>query len=131
VDTISGTLPLLSAAFLNGIRRDLADLFDATPVQPIPLRKGIRNPKAIPASLDYKANIANQITKDIYNSLGSTVTEPAYELTHRQDAELMRSRYCLRKEIGLCPSREPLFLKNNGRTLRLDFDCKACEMIVR
>lgn len=131
VGTISGTLPLLSAAFLNGIRRDLADLLDATPVQPIPLRKGVRSPKAIPSSLDYKANIANHITEDIYKDLGSAVTELAYELSHRQGAELMRSRYCLRKELGLCPSRDPLFLKNNGRTLRLDFDCKSCEMIVR
>ena len=131
VNSVTGSLPLLPAAFLNGIRRDLADLLDATPLQPVPLRKGIRAPKSIPASLDYKANIANHVTEDFYKGLGSSVTEPAYELSHRSGAELMRSRYCLRKELGMCPGREPLFLKNNGRTLRLDFDCKTCEMVVK
>ena len=131
VNTISGTLPLLSAAFLNSIRRELAEQLDATPLQPVPLRKGSRSPGSIPAALDYKANVANHITEEFYQGLGAEVTEPAYELSHRQGAELMRSRYCLRKELGMCPGSEPLFLKNNGRTLRLDFDCKACEMSVR
>ena len=49
----------------------------------------------------------------------------------------MRTKYCLRHELGLCPKQkpgtrpEPLFLLNNGRRLRLDFDCAACEMTVR
>ena len=48
----------------------------------------------------------------------------------------MRSKYCIRFELGLCPvhqgAREsgPLYLVNNGRKLRLGFDCKACEMTV-
>ena len=61
-----------------------------------------------------------------------------------EDGVLMRSRYCIRYELGLCPKfgkradgrllrqdcKEPLFLVNNGRRLQLDFDCKACEMKV-
>jgi putative protease len=49
----------------------------------------------------------------------------------------MRTKYCLRHELGLCPKLrpgarpDPLFLLNNGRRLRLDFDCKSCEMTVR
>ena len=52
------------------------------------------------------------------------------------DDPLMRSRYCIRYELGLCPvhqgAREtgPLFLLNNGRRLALQFDCKACEMSI-
>ena len=53
------------------------------------------------------------------------------------DGELMRSKYCIRHELGICPRqgkrtdiREPLFLVNNGRRLQLAFDCKACEMSV-
>ena len=62
--------------------------------------------------------------------------EPAYELTHRPGAELMRSRYCVRHQLGLCPKQktgtapEPLFLINNDRRLRLDFHCLSCEMTV-
>ncbi|MBO7480037.1 MAG: DUF3656 domain-containing protein, partial [Bacteroidales bacterium] len=54
-----------------------------------------------------------------------------------EDGVLMRSKYCIRYELGLCPkqggkpgAREPLFLVNNGRRLKLAFDCKACEMSV-
>ena len=48
----------------------------------------------------------------------------------------MRTRYCLRYELGMCPVHQgapdpgPLFLLNNGRRLPLRFDCRACEMAV-
>ena len=48
----------------------------------------------------------------------------------------MRSRYCIRYELGLCPVHQgakdtgPLFLVNNGRRLALGFDCARCEMTV-
>ena len=51
-------------------------------------------------------------------------------------APLMRSRYCIRYELGLCPVHQgakdtgPLFLVNNGRRLSLGFDCARCEMTV-
>ncbi|MBO4670474.1 MAG: hypothetical protein J5640_01335, partial [Bacteroidales bacterium] len=51
-------------------------------------------------------------------------------------AELMRSRYCIKYELGLCPRYQgaaptgPLFLVNNGRRLPLGFDCGRCEMTV-
>lgn len=44
--------------------------------------------------------------------------------------ELSRSKYCVKYELGLCGSKGPLFLVNNGRRLRLEFDCKNCEMVV-
>ncbi|MBQ7268231.1 MAG: U32 family peptidase [Bacteroidales bacterium] len=49
---------------------------------------------------------------------------------------LMRSKYCIRFELGLCPVHQgasdsgKLFLLNNNRRLALGFDCKACEMTV-
>ncbi len=48
----------------------------------------------------------------------------------------MRTRYCVRHELGLCPRQDgrkrpdPLYLRNNGRRLRLGFDCARCEMTV-
>ena len=50
--------------------------------------------------------------------------------------ELMRSRYCIRYELGMCPKKQgakesgALFLVNNGRRLSLRFDCSKCEMSV-
>ncbi|MBR5255447.1 MAG: U32 family peptidase [Bacteroidales bacterium] len=132
-----GPVPFMPAAFLNGIRRQLADALDAQPVPMLPLRKGVIRPDAAPETLTYKDNIANSIAREIYRERGTSQMEEAYELTHRDGVEYMRTKYCLRHELGLCPKQrpgtrpDPLYLLNNGRRLRLDFDCKVCEMTVR
>ena len=49
---------------------------------------------------------------------------------------LMRSKYCIRYELGMCPVHQgaaatgPLFIVNNGRRFKLGFDCRNCEMTV-
>ena len=65
----------------------------------------------------------------------------AFELTHREGVEYMRTKYCLRHELGMCPklsspacrdiSNSSLYLHNNGRTLTLEFHCRECEMTVK
>ena len=86
---------------------------------------------------DYNANCANHLAKEVLESCGFERVEPAYELKPMPDAALMRSRYCVKYELGLCPKlrparkvAEPLYLVNSGKRLRLRFDCKNCEMIV-
>lgn len=105
-------------------------------------------------SLTYKDNVANKLAEEILGRAGFNVNEPAFELTHRPGAELMRTKYCIRHELGLCPHQrptlspvkttssklvstetastpaEPLYLTNNGRRLTLLFDCPRCEMII-
>ena len=131
-----GPVPFMPASFLNGIRRQLAEALDALSVLMLPLRKGAVRPDQAPATLTYKDNIANSLAKDIYRERGTLQMEDAYELTHRDGVEFMRTKYCLRHELGLCPKQrpgtrpDPLYLLNNGRRLRLDFDCRACEMTV-
>ena len=132
-----GLVPFMSASFLNGLRRDLAATLDVQPVRMLPLRRGAVRPDPAPESLTYKDNIANSVAREIYRERGSASIEDAYELTHREGVEYMRTKYCIRHELGLCPKQkpgtrpEPLYLRNQGRRLRLDFDCAACEMTVR
>ena len=143
----SARLPLLKAAFLNDIRRTMAERLDAQPCGRLPLYKTPDQvggdgsmasvmPSECRASVSYKENVANALSRGVYERLGATAVEPAYELAHQSGAELMRSRYCIRYELGLCPRHQgardtgPLFLLNNGRRLALSFDCKACEMVV-
>ena len=132
-----GPVPFMPAAFLNGIRRQLAEALDAQPVSMSPLRKGAIRPDAAPETLTYKDNLANSVAREIYRERGALRMEDAYELTHRDGVEYMRTKYCLRHELGMCPKLrpgtrpEPLYLLNNGRRLHLDFDCKVCEMTVR
>ena len=135
---VEGPVPFMTAAFLNGIRRSLAEQLDEMPVRRIPLQEGrVNNSVAAPETLSYKDNIANSADRDFYAGRGAQKMESAYELTHKEGAELMRSKYCVRHELGLCPRQgkgakpTPLFLRNGGRTLRLDFHCDVCEMTVK
>ena len=132
-----GDLPFLPAAFLNGVRRQVAEQLDNLPVRALPLRKGVVNPEVkAPAALSYKDNVANSLDRALYASRGAVEQEAAYELTHRPGAELMRTKYCIRHELVLCPKQgkaqkaEPLYLRNGKERLRLDFHCAVCEMTV-
>ena len=127
------SLPLLPAARLNALRRSLAEALDREPCRCRPLPEGKKTGTETGGNpYTYKANVSNSLASKRYGGPG----EPAYEQTHRTDAELMRTRYCVRYELGLCPKHHgsgtnaPLFLTNQGRRLQLSFDCARCEMTV-
>lgn len=180
VETPDGSLPFLPTSALNAIRRDLAAALEEMPCRAIPLpvnqassRTGnaeypvlepdvlsqvqdIQETTSNGPHLSYKANIANHIARKIYMSLGASRTDDAFEISHRPDAELMRTKYCIRYELGLCPVHQAgrqhgranhtsgmvnppipssrktnLYLTNNGKRYHLAFDCANCEMVVR
>ena len=134
------TLPFMSASFLNSIRRDLAEKLDAIPCnrKDLLLREIIITDKSRISSpqkkTSYKNNISNRLAEKVYLSCGAESVLPAYELSHTEGAELMRTRYCVRYELGLCPKHHgcreggPLYLLNNGQRFVLRFDCRNCEM---
>ena len=134
-------LPFMSASALNGIRRNLAENLDETPAIAKPLLnrqlEGLQIAPFAGKNITYKQNVSNRLSAEVYASTGAETIEDAYELTHRKGAELMRTKYCIRYELGLCPVHQnakqsaPLFLMNNGKRLALDFDCRNCEMIVK
>ena len=136
-----GPMPFLGISALNQARRDIAAKLDEMPVRALPLNPGRESASGSPSALDYTANAANRLSRELYARTGTIDLEPAYELTHRPGAELMRSRYCLRHELGMCPklsspdcreiSNSSLYLHNNGRTLTLEFHCRECEMTVK
>lgn len=142
---VQDALPLLPASVLNDIRRRLCEKLDAEPCRLHPLHQAqtIR-PMRAGENTSYKNNLSNSVAADF---CGADAAE-AYELHHQPEAELMRTRYCVRNELGLCPRRQrqtasdrstresavqagPLFLENNGRRFRLDFDCPRCEMTLK
>ncbi len=134
------TLPFMSASFLNSIRRDLAEKLDAIPCnrKDLLLREIVITDKSRVSSpqkkTSYKNNISNRLAEKVYHSCGAESIQPAYELCHTEGAELMRTRYCVRYELGLCPKHHgcreggPLYLLNNGQRFVLRFDCRNCEM---
>ena len=132
-------LPFMSSSALNAVRRSLAELLDDIPCKSIPL---LNRPLSAPAAIfpddrvSYKQNVSNRLSEGVYQSSEVVSIEKAYELTHKDGAELMRTKYCIRHELGLCPIHQdakdsgPLFLLNNGRRFALHFDCSRCEMMV-
>ena len=133
-------LPFMTASALNGIRRELASRLDAVPCnkKDILLREIRKEGRKVLSqkNVSYKSNVSNRLSSEVHLSSGAESVEQAYELTHVKGAELMRTRYCIRHELGLCPIHQkaaktgPLFLLNNGRRLALHFDCSRCEMTV-
>ena len=133
-------LPFMSASFLNNIRRDAAEHLDNIPcIKRDILKKepGVRAGSVLPCKdVSYKTNISNNLSFDLYKATGAENLERAYELAPIHTAELMRTRYCIRHELGICPvhhhakNLRPLFLLNNGRRFALHFDCSKCEMTV-
>ena len=112
-DVPGAALPLLSASTINSIRRLTASDLDMLPVGSIPMLN-VRG-----------ANGATAVASPVSESQVDASATP-----------LMRSKYCIRYELGMCPVHQgakasgPLYLLNNGRRLALHFDCKACEMLV-
>ena len=104
--TVEGPLPFLPTSALNGFRRDLAQKLDGMPVHARPLYRGAK------------------------------AGDSHYRLEYSCDGELMRTKYCVRYQLGLCPRQgkvkkaEPLFLRNGKERLQLSFDCAVCEMTV-
>lgn len=180
VETPDGSLPFLPTSALNAIRRGLAAALEEMPCWAIPLLvnqassrtenaeypvlepdvlsqvQDIQETTSNGSHLSYKANIANHIARKIYMSLGASRTDDAFEISHRPDAELMRTKYCIRYELGLCPVHQAgrqhgranhtsgmvnppipssrktnLYLTNNGKRYHLAFDCANCEMVVK
>ena len=151
VDAPEG-LPFMSASVLNGVRRSLAEKLDSTPLKGRSLLNRTLTdavPGSFPSgSATYKQNISNRLSESVYRVCGAASADPAYELSHTPGAELMRTKYCIRYELGICPIHQkalasnlpkplqgikagaPLFLLNNGRRLALHFDCANCEMTV-
>ena len=126
----------MKASELNGIRRDIASALDSLPCKAVPMSSHSSERQPSGKVISYKSNVSNRISRDIYLSGGTSSAEEAYELSHRPGAELMRTKYCIKYELGLCPVRQgaaptgPLFLVNNGRRFSLGFDCSNCEMTV-
>jgi putative protease len=134
-------LPFMSVAAVNHIRRTLAEELESMPCikRDLLLRK---IEKIAPVwdtaqkEISYKFNVSNRLSHSLYTEAGAGKIEDAYELSHSSGAELMRTKYCIRYELGMCPVHHkapqtgPLFLLNNGQRFALQFDCRNCEMTV-
>jgi hypothetical protein len=86
----------------------------------------------------YEENISNSKAGQFYKRHGVEKLDKAYELQQAIPGQLlMTTKYCIRKELGLClidnaeysiQKNTSLFIEDNTGKYRIEFDCKKCEM---
>lgn len=86
----------------------------------------------------YHDNVANSAAAGFYKSHGAEVAENAVEVSRPSGPlRVMTTRYCIRRELGACLKTpagaslpRELYLDAPAGRLRLEFDCKNCNMNV-
>ena len=119
-----GPLPLLAASYINGIRRKLAEQIQESSC--FDTCNGIAD-RVDDGAEDCAANRRHSGIK-------------AISLPHKNPGNiLLRSKYCLLHQLGLCPRTQGgetslaaggLILSNGGRKFKTVFDCRNCEMMI-
>lgn len=149
--TLNDTLGELfvPASTLTNLRRRAVEMLDHAAAATYPMERRRPENKDAPwpegQNLTMHNNVANSLAARFYRDHGVTDIEPALEVDpdngHREgEVRVMTSRYCVRRELGLCLKRPegkklkgPLTLRDvNGkvRDMRLEFDCANCQMHV-
>ncbi len=135
-------VPFLPLSALNALRREALALLAGARER---ARPRPRRAQAVPGDArmaepeaDYSLNVLNRAAEEFHRRHGAEVRERAAEsgipLAGRR---VMICRWCLRRELGLCPGRgggkaEDLYLVDDeGRRLVLVFDCDVCRVEVR
>jgi collagenase-like PrtC family protease len=132
----------LPLSALNQLRRDALARLLAAREENRPVRRHVlaRNNVPYPEKrLTYLGNALNQQAVAFYRRHGVQEIEAAAESgLDMAGRQVMRTRYCIKQQLGLCPRSgaveqpaEPLYLvDDDGHRYRLAFDCAACEMSV-
>ncbi len=127
----------LPAGVLNAMRREGLELLlrrrQARPVSTriLPEDTQARYPAACIAA---EENVTNALAERFYRDHGVTRIERGLDLEPSTvGRRVMRSAYCIRREIGACLRERPadcgdLFLVRGRHRYRLAFDCERCEM---
>lgn len=88
--------------------------------------------------LTYLGNVSNSRAAAFYKAHGVEAIADAFELKPEREVPLMFTKHCLRYSMGWCPTyqkqkspyKEPYYLLYKDTRLRLQFDCKRCQMLV-
>lgn len=135
--TVVGAERFVPASVVAGLRREgLEKLLRARLERPRPHRILPENPAARYPSETVTAeeNVTNRLAEAFYRDHGVRHIEPPLELAPSfEGRRVMRSSYCIRREIGECLRGRPrlrgdLYIEHGTHRYRLEFDCARCEM---
>ncbi|MGD9771942.1 MAG: DUF3656 domain-containing protein, partial [Parabacteroides sp.] len=88
--------------------------------------------------LTYLGNVYNSKAQTFYETHGVERIAPAFEAKPLKEVPLMFTKHCIRYSMGWCPVhqkqkspwKEPFYLVYKDTRLKLEFDCKHCQMLV-
>ena len=125
---------------LNALKRGVVEKLLAVRLANTPRPSGgvKKNSEPYPTkTLTFTGNVLNEKAKAFYRRHGVEQVEPAAESGRNlHDECIMITKYCLRKQLDLCPkdagdvdAAEPLLLEDDeGHLLRAEFRCGQCGM---
>ena len=137
---IRGQIGFVTISVLNSLRRGVFDQLLKTRSENYhrEIRPMVPNSAPYPEKkLDYHANVFNKFARQFYARHGADVMEQAFEaLPEATGREVMRTRYCLRRELDACLKsndagrrfKAPLQIMDGHHAYLLKFDCEACRM---
>ena len=141
VDVLCSKEYFLPASLLADLRRETVDrMMLVRRLSYRPSRRREEGSALYPVSeLDYLGNVSNASARAFYQAHGVKKIAPAYECEPVEGVALMFTRFCLKRQWGRCPRenvrpqggsvwKEPLFQQYRDTLLRLEFDCRICQM---
>lgn len=131
----------IPASVISEWRRSLTDMLLEKRLEEYPQEEVIhvQTSHSFPIkNITYLGNVSNDKSKQFYIQHQSTIEQVAFEKKAQKGVPLMFTRHCIKQSMGWCPKetstrppyREPFYLLYNATKLRLEFDCKKCEMKV-
>ncbi len=135
--SVKGEVLFVPVSLLAELRREgLERLLQARMAIPRPVKiiaddGTARCPKS---ELTAEDNVTNHLAEAFYRRHGVELIERGLDLERSTvGRRVMRSGYCIRREIGQCLKEHPsiggkLFLVHGAWRYRLEFDCRRCEM---
>ncbi len=131
----------IPASTLSQWRRDITDELLRIRLENYP-REVVKHQSTMHSfptkEITYLGNVANEKAKSFYTQHQSIVKQQAFELENQTDVPLMFTKHCIKQSMGWCPKekkgqspyKEPFFLLHDRTKLKLEFDCKVCQMKV-
>lgn len=127
---------------LNNLRRKALELLEIEKLKNYPRETFKLEKNNTPYNqerIDYKENVSNKLSEQFYKRHGVKEIQNAFEVQNdSSNKEIMTTKHCIKYQMGACekfekdPKKllEPLFLEDNNRKYKLEFDCENCQMKV-
>lgn len=137
--SFGGAVPFIPTSLLNALRRECLEglqerLMATQPTKNIATEE--RSAEYPVRHLRGDHNVVNSLARDFYVDHGVEHIDEGYDLLpDLAGVEVMRTPYCIRREMGHCLKKgsrlsEPLYIIHGTDRYRLRFDCKECVMYV-